>query len=83
MNEIERIQKLAGNPPGEAINVTDRVMREIGELGRQESEPPTMWLAALLSSGAAVAAVLLCLQSIWAFQDPFGDFLTSIWTVLR
>jgi len=83
MNEIDRIRKLAGNPPGEPIDVTDRVMREIRDLDRQADEPRPMWLAALLSSGAAVAAVLFAFQSIAAFQDPFGGFLTSIWTVLR
>jgi hypothetical protein len=84
MNEIDRLRKLAGNPPVEPIDVSDRVMRRIRAMERQAAEPgATMWWAALFSSGAAVAAVLLAVQSIAAFQDPFGDFLSSIWTVLR
>jgi hypothetical protein len=74
---------LAGEAPPQTVDVADRVMREIRALEREAGGSRTMWLAALLSSGAAVAAVLLAVQSITAFQDPFGDFLTSIWTVLR
>ncbi len=82
MKEIDILKKLAGNPAEEGIEVTDRVMRQIRAM-RRETEPKGMWLAALLSSGAALATVLLAVQSIADFQDPFGGFLNSIWTVLR
>jgi anti-sigma factor RsiW len=83
MNEIDRLRQLAGNPPDPQIDVTDRVMREVRALQRQAEEPKPMWWAAILSSSAALAAVLLAMQSFTDFQDPFGGFLYSIWTVLR
>jgi anti-sigma factor RsiW len=83
MKEINALKKLAGNPPEAHLDVTDRVMREIRGMRRGADDSKPMWWAAILSSGAALAVVLLAMQSIADFQDPFGGFLNSIWTVLR
>ena len=83
MNEIDALKKLAGNTPEERIDVTGRVMREIRAMRRGSEGSKPLWLAAILSSGAAVAMVLLAAQSFADFQDPLGGFLNSIWTVLR
>jgi anti-sigma factor RsiW len=83
MNERELLKKLGDSVPEPHVDVTGRVMREIRAMrDRPESGRP-LWLAAIFSSGAAVAMVLFAAQSLTDFGDPFGGFLSSIWTVLR
>jgi anti-sigma factor RsiW len=84
MKEIELIQKLdaAAGPPPE-IDVADQVLRRIRTARAQAPQSGPMWIAALISSVAAAAVLLIALQSVSALQNPLGDLLTPMWTVLQ
>jgi hypothetical protein len=84
MNEIEYIQKLdaaAGETP--AVDLSDKVLRRIRTARAQVSDSGPMWLAALFSTLAAAAVLLLAVQSFSGLQDPFGDLLTPLWTAFQ
>jgi hypothetical protein len=81
MDEIEFIKKLdAAVDDGPAVNVSDRVLRRIRITKAQASDSGPMWIAALVSTLAATAVLLLAIQSFSSLQDPFGDLLTPLWT---
>ena len=82
MKEIDDPEKIGWESRGRG-NRSDGSRDAANPRDAAGEEPKGMWLAALLSSGAALATVLLAVQSIADFQDPFGGFLNSIWTVLR
>jgi hypothetical protein len=84
MNEIQRIQQLdARIPEPPPIDVSAQVLRAIRQRQSAATEPAPMWLAALLSTLAAAAVLLITLQSVSGVQDPFNDLLTPVWTAFQ
>jgi len=84
MSEIEFIQKLdaaAGDPA--TADVSDKVMRRIRSGLSSASDSRPMWLAALVSTLAAAAVLVIAVQAFSGLQDPFGDLLTPVWTAFQ
>jgi hypothetical protein len=84
MSETEFIKKLdAATGPPPAMDVSDQVLRRIRTARAQASESAPMWIAALFSTLAAAAVLLLAFQALSGLQDPFGDLLTPVLTAFQ
>lgn len=84
MNEIEFIKKLdAAAGDAAPIDVTDRILRRIRTAQVHAADSAPMWLAAICSTLAAAAILLVAFQSMSGLQDPFGDLLTPLWTAFQ
>jgi hypothetical protein len=82
MNEIEFIQKLdAAAGDGPPIDVSNQVLRRIRTERAADSRP--MWLAAVISTLAAAAILLITVESYSGLQDPLGDLLSPVVTVFQ
>jgi hypothetical protein len=86
MTELERFARLAAKARGEqspAVDVTDRVLRDIRQRVRQESlNPPWLVFSGLSLLAASIVAVL-AIESWAVLADPLSGLFDSLTMVMQ